>query len=132
LSLLGAQVTLTDVESVLPLLHKNALKNSCKVDIKSIDWCGEFQINEIFDFIIASDVVYKQDLVIPFINTVEKLCTPKTVFYLCQVIRDSFVHSLFLEEMKKRGFDCKRVPTEKQHPDVRDKDCVIYIFKKVE
>ncbi|CAK8993143.1 unnamed protein product [Durusdinium trenchii] len=62
---LGAEVTLTDLPSLLPLLEANANCNGADVDIRPLLWQEAAQMrwiqNHRFDLVLMSDLLYHEE-----------------------------------------------------------------------
>ena len=52
-----------------------------------------------FDYIIATDVIFAADLVIPLLKTIHQHSHGDTVFYLCAQVREPSAHEKFFEEI---------------------------------
>jgi predicted nicotinamide N-methyase len=145
LALYGANVTFTDIQSVLPLLKKNVEDNILKstaasaagqsnivgsVDIKELDWSNEAtytQFKPPYDYIIAADCVYGEAAVEPFLRTVLQMANKKTVVLIANEMRCQTVHSMFMD-MFSEFFTVKKLPvsqlhSEYQHPMIHIYQC---------
>ncbi|KAK9940031.1 hypothetical protein M0R45_016708 [Rubus argutus] len=157
MALLGCDVVMTDQVEVLPLLMRNVERNTSRitqmnsgsesfgsVQVAELNWGNEDHIRAVdppFDYIIGTDVVYKEDLLEPLLQTIFALSGPKTAILLGYEIRSTSVHEQMLE-MWKRNFEVKLVPNSKmdgtyQHPSIqlfimRLKPPAGYAEKKVE
>ncbi|CAM9317653.1 unnamed protein product, partial [Scytosiphon promiscuus] len=80
----GVEVVLTDLEYALGNARANIARNAPsledlggKVDATELDWCRplpqEFVDGSSFDLILAADVVWLDDLVVPLVRTLERL-----------------------------------------------------------
>ncbi len=116
------KITLTDVERMVPVLQSNARANDLfsKVTIKPLDWNHSDvidDVSDVYDFIIAADVVYAYEACLPLANTISKLVKVATLSDLVTKVsimiahedRDPLVKLHFIDLMKERGFKCKRV-----------------------
>lgn len=139
MALLGCDVVSTDQSEVLPLLMRNAERNTSRVmqsihdsdsfgsiTVAELNWGDENQIKAVdppFDYIIGTDVVYAEHLLEPLLQTILALSGPKTTIMLGYEIRSTNVHEKMLE-MWKRNFEVKTVPKSKmdskyQHPSIQ-------------
>nr|XP_011459376.1 PREDICTED: protein-lysine methyltransferase METTL21D [Fragaria vesca subsp. vesca] len=139
MALLGCDVVMTDQVEVLPLLMRNVERNTSRitqinsasesfgsVQVAELSWGNEDHIRAVdppFDYIIGTDVVYKEDLLEPLLQTIFALSGPKTAILLGYEIRSTNVHAQMVE-MWKRHFEVKLVPNSKmdstyQHPSIQ-------------
>ncbi|PRQ33423.1 putative lysine methyltransferase, S-adenosyl-L-methionine-dependent methyltransferase [Rosa chinensis] len=139
MALLGCDVVMTDQVEVLPLLMRNVERNTSRitqmnpgsesfgsVQVAELNWGNEDHIRAVdppFDYIIGTDVVYKEDLLEPLLQTIFALSGPKTAILLGYEIRSTSVHEQMVE-MWKRHFEVKLVPNSKmdstyQHPSIQ-------------
>ncbi|OHD12339.1 MAG: hypothetical protein A2086_08890 [Spirochaetes bacterium GWD1_27_9] len=104
LGLLGANITFSDFErdSIL-LCEENAKLNNIK-NYKTLlaDWRNFPRLDENFNYIIGSDLLYEERFVLPLANTVEYLLQKGTKFIFSDPTRTYFLP--FLELMEKKGF----------------------------
>ncbi|GLJ37870.1 hypothetical protein SUGI_0770420 [Cryptomeria japonica] len=147
LALLGLDVVLTDIAPVLPALKRNVKKNTAatslknagkpgcsagRVKISQLYWNNEKQIQVLkppFDFIIATDVVYLENIVEPLIFTMNALAGPSSVILLGYQIRSPEAHRLFWE-ICPRFFSVEKVPREYLHSDYAYEESDVYILRK--
>ncbi|CAB4313231.1 unnamed protein product [Prunus armeniaca] len=137
MALLGCDVVTTDQVEVLPLLMRNVERNTSRITQMNSDSFGSIEAAELswgdrdhiravgppFDYIIGTDVVYKENLLEPLLQTIFALSGPKTTILIGYEIRSTSVHEQMLQ-MWKRNFDVKTVPNSKmdstyQHPDIQ-------------
>ncbi|CAG9466631.1 unnamed protein product [Pedinophyceae sp. YPF-701] len=152
LAMLGADVVLTDVEDVLPLLRRNVAVNlqagehagvlagrdpqwSGKVgqaEVARLDWTTWQQdippLSPPFDIVLAADCVYHEDLVVDLFHTVEALCGPRSVFVSSQEFRSQAVHDAFMAAFA-RGFSIRKVPASKMDPEHSHPSIEVYVMK---
>lgn len=140
LALYGANVTFTDIQSVLPLLKKNVEDNILKsttcqsnivgsVDIKELDWSNEAtytQFKPPYDYIIAADCVYGEAAVKPFLRTVLQMANKKTVVLIANEMRCQTVHSMFMD-LFSDFFIVKKLPVSQLHSEYQHP--VIHIYQ---
>ncbi|KAJ6670381.1 S-ADENOSYL-L-METHIONINE-DEPENDENT METHYLTRANSFERASES SUPERFAMILY PROTEIN [Salix viminalis] len=139
MALLGCDVVATDQIEVLPLLMRNAERNTARImqkdsnsdsfgsiQVAELDWGNEDHIRAVdppFDYIIGTDVVYAEHLLDPLLQTILALSGPKTTILLGYEIRSTNVHERMLD-MWKKNFEVKTVPKAKmdcnyQHPSIQ-------------
>ncbi|KAL6195828.1 hypothetical protein ACLB2K_031446 [Fragaria x ananassa] len=139
MALLGCDVVMTDQVEVLPLLMRNVERNTSRitqknsasesfgsVQVAELSWGNEDHIRAVdppFNYIIGTDIVYKEDLLEPLLQTIFALSGPKTAILLGYEIRSTSVHEQMVE-MWKRHFEVKLVPNSKmdstyQHPSIQ-------------
>ncbi|KAM6178926.1 protein-lysine methyltransferase METTL21C [Rhynchocyon petersi] len=109
-SILGAQVTATDLPDVLGNLQYNLLKNTlqCAVhlpDVKELVWGEDLEQNFpkstfYYDYLLASDVVYHHYSLDKLLATMVYLCQPGTVLLWANKFRFSTDYE-FLEKFKQ-------------------------------
>lgn len=131
---LGARVTLTDVEGVLPVLQQNADLNSddAQLDVIALEWGSakapeviESLTSEPIDWVIASDFMYPEtpglhgsiDLegghptATAFFDVAAALCKPKrTRCLLAFEVRGDWMIERFQVEAKKRFKKIRAIP----------------------
>ena len=72
----GASVLATDVEpAALELLSRNAAENGVSVDTMEVDWDSPDSLVERgpFDLVLAADVLYDPDAVVPLLSLLPRL-----------------------------------------------------------
>lgn len=67
----------------------------------------------LFDFVLAGDVLYKQSLLLPFLETVDTMMARDGRLLLCHVPRAGVTHQLVEEVLDRAGFSF-RVPEHKR------------------
>ena len=113
---LGARVRLTDRTEALELLQANIAANADQIvaaagkcSAHELDWCSESTMTPLraeYDVLLASDVVYKADLVTPLLRTLEFFCPPgsRCVLLLAYKKRFAEEEAPFFDGLKQRGF----------------------------
>jgi predicted nicotinamide N-methyase len=147
LALLGLNVVLTDIAPVMPALKRNFKKNvsstslasagkpgsqAGKVKIAQLYWENEKQIAALkppFDYVIAADVVYLENIVEPLLNAMSALAGPHTIILLGYQIRQAEAHELFWR-LCPDFFHIQQIPHTELHPDYAWDENDIYILKK--
>ncbi|XP_028854388.1 protein N-lysine methyltransferase METTL21D [Denticeps clupeoides] len=127
---LGAKVTLTDLEDLLPLLHLNIRANEAlvtgSISAKVLEW-GQNVADFLPcpDFILMADCIYYEESITPLMETLKTLSGPQTTVICCYEQRTEGVNpkveKLFLE-MLLRDFQCEEVPNERQDPEFNSPD----------
>jgi len=107
---LGATVTATDLEAPCALIRENVRKNAVEscVKVEPLDW---FKPHDVltgmnFDYIVAADCIYWEELFEPLRQTLEAACSSNTEIILAQVRRRK-IEGRFFKKMGKR-FTCER------------------------
>mmetsp|Transcript_8888 Transcript_8888/g.13649 ORF Transcript_8888/g.13649 Transcript_8888/m.13649 type:complete len:451 (-) Transcript_8888:198-1550(-) len=72
---LGARVTLCDLNENLASLHFNAKVNPGSARVQALRWAADIDVQglENADFVLGTDVVYRENLVAPLICTLRRL-----------------------------------------------------------
>ncbi|KAG5179856.1 putative methyltransferase-domain-containing protein [Tribonema minus] len=93
---LGADVTLTDLEPVLPILNQNARRNlggmpeSVKYKVQEYCWGNPVDaLDAPYDYIIACDCVYVESLVEVLVWSLEQLAGASTTVVVCRHVHTS-------------------------------------------
>jgi len=116
-ALRGAKTVLTDMESVLPLLEQNVVRNFTKFEkprVAKLDWttfeediaamshaaAGDLMMPVApFDVILVTDCIYQERLVKPLVDTLVAVTQPGSVVLLTMRARFSF-QADFLQMLK--------------------------------
>ncbi|KAH7442622.1 hypothetical protein KP509_03G096900 [Ceratopteris richardii] len=146
-ALLGLNTLLTDIAPVLPALRRNVKKNVAstslasagrtdsfvgKVKIAQLYWGNANQIavtKPPFDFIIATDVVYLENIVEPLLATFCALAGPSSIILLGYQIRSPEADELFWR-LCPSLFHIEKVPREELHPDYAYAEADVFILRK--
>ncbi|CAH9089118.1 unnamed protein product [Cuscuta europaea] len=137
LFLLGLNdVVLTDISPVMPALKHNLKRNKQVLNklLKTavLYWNKQEQISalgKLFDFVIATDVVYLEETVAPLISAVESLLKEDGVVLLGYQLRSPEAHKMFWE-LCPEVFDIQKVPHEHLHPEYAYEETDVYILRK--
>lgn len=147
LALLGLNCMLTDITPVMPALKRNFKKNvgstslgsagkagnkTGKVKIATLYWSNQKQIEALkppFDYVIAADVVYLENIVQPLLETMSALAGPETVILLGYQIRQAEAHELFWR-LCPDYFAIQKVPREELAPEYAWEENDVYVLKK--
>jgi len=135
LAALGADVTITDLSTTIPILHKNVElnKSQCKheVQVKELYWGQDTDdFDPDFDYIIGADVIYQDQLVPALLDTIKQLSGPSTKIYLSFESHNGDAVQKF-EEIVGDDFERVDIPKEKWHKNfVHDAIQIVKLTKK--
>lgn len=136
----ATEVTLTEVDLVLPLLRENAKRNQALVEsrrdtgrkhhdavqlrARRLDWtrcerdAGRAGLEpHSVDTILGTDVVFAPELVEPLWRTLRYLSHARTVIYLCVQIRCAVSHGILLNEASSYGFVMRQITNDDDDDD---------------
>ncbi|KAF5830984.1 putative methyltransferase-domain-containing protein [Dunaliella salina] len=102
MSLMGADVTLTDTVDVLPLLRRNCELNlgKGKAHVCELNWMKPEQAQQWaapFDFVIAADCIYHEHIVPYFHAIVMATTNEKSTVLVVNELRSHSVHAAFMD-----------------------------------
>lgn len=108
---------LTDGDpKAVELLVENVEKNSVQADVKRLYWGDAASIeglkasySERFPVIIAGDVLYKEELIAPLLQTVHEFLGEGGRFYLCHIPRYTVTHDVVRQGLSTHGFEVTAV-----------------------
>ena len=88
-------------------------------------------LDDKFDLIVGSDIVYNEGQVQPLLDTIKHLARgPSTKILVCYEIRNEAAHRLFLEKVEQQNdFEIRRIPIKKQDPLYRSDEVLLYQLK---
>lgn len=149
MALLGCEVVVTDQAEVVPLLRRNMERNMARakysaleyshlgpigsVEVAELDWGNPQQAEALhppFDYIIGTDVVYKEHLLPPLLESVLALAGPKTTLLLGYEFRDSGVKEK-LQELFSRHFTIKKITHSKMDAKFQHSNIDLYIMRLI-
>ncbi|KAG0589047.1 hypothetical protein M758_2G241000 [Ceratodon purpureus] len=149
MALLGCEVVVTDQAEVVPLLRRNMERNMARakysaleyshlgpigsVEVAELDWGNQQQaeaLNPPFDYIIGTDVVYKEHLLPPLLESVLALAGPKTTLLLGYEFRDSGVKEK-LQELFSQHFAIKKITHSKMDAKFQHSNIDLYIMRLI-
>lgn len=149
MALLGCEVVVTDQAEVLPLLRRNVDKNMVRakysaseyshlgpigsVEVAELDWGNQQQaetLNPPFDYIVGTDVVYKEHLLPPLLESVLALSGPRTTLLLGYEFRASGVKEQ-LQELFSRHFTMKKIAHSKMDAKYQHSNIDLYIMRSI-
>ncbi|XP_072545528.1 protein N-lysine methyltransferase METTL21D [Salminus brasiliensis] len=128
---LGANVTVTDLEDLQPLLELNIRKNqdlisTGSVTAKVLKWgddVADFLPHP--DYILMADCIYYEQSVEPLVETLKLLSGPETCIFCCYEERtvgvNPEVERRFFE-LLLQDFESEEIPAEKQDPEFNSPD----------
>ncbi|KAJ0407264.1 hypothetical protein P43SY_008039 [Pythium insidiosum] len=141
-ALLGAEdVILTDLEYALTNLQRNidltraAAESSAKpltgkLSAQVLDWFHPRTDFGALDYILASDVVWVEELISPLVNTLHRLAQASSGVQTCILLshqqRSRASDAILFRLLDAHGFLRRKVPTEDLHPDFRSDRISIY------
>lgn len=137
---LGAdKVYLTDLAYALENTRENVEKNEAlkdRVEVFPLDWTAEIQderaVGGQLTHILAADVIWIPELVVPFVNTLERLAKANAnlqkILFAHQT-RALRTDEMLWAELRSRGFEIIEISAEKYHPEFMSKRIKIYEFK---
>jgi protein N-lysine methyltransferase METTL21D len=135
LSILGANVIMTDRKNLLPLIEENVKINQMEnligksIFIKECEW-GITKLNEDYDIIIASDCIYdKESMWKEFAQALIDLSTKDTLIILSYENR-SEVDAAFFPFIETQHFSVKKIDSEELDPFWKCEDIGIYHLNK--
>ncbi|XP_027028195.1 protein-lysine methyltransferase METTL21D isoform X1 [Tachysurus fulvidraco] len=136
---LGANVTVTDLEDLQPLLQLNIQENqelfrAGSITAKVLKW-GE-NVTDFLphpDYILMADCIYYEKSVVPLVETLKLLSGPDTCIICCYEQRTMGVNP----EVEKRffelllqDFEAEEVPAERQDPEFNSPDIHILHLRR--
>jgi len=117
--LLGAEVVLTDMQSVLLQLQENvnlnipsSSSNPSKVTVQQLTWGEDVRhFNPPFDMIISADVIYQCMEVESLISSLVDLSDQNTIILIAYESHDQITPKNFQQQVQKK-FHMKIIPVE--------------------
>ncbi|KAK9904903.1 hypothetical protein WJX75_005147 [Coccomyxa subellipsoidea] len=147
-ALLGAEVLLTDLPDIVPLIRKNVDANftsaalhsregpwgqqAGKVSVQELDWGNEAHIAQAggpFAFVLAADCVYHEEHLFALRQTIVSLTDMKSTVIIANELRSESVQSKFMQLFEEK-FTIKKVPHSKLDPEHRHSSILLYILKR--
>lgn len=132
---LGADVMLTDLEELVPLLSENIERNKELIEgtavSRTLKWGGTSGL-EIPDVILMSDLVYYPEALNPLCETLTELTNEHSLALLCYEERDTGnkkeLEESFFSFLKKR-FQIKEIPFDSLDEVYRSQDIHVFTLK---
>lgn len=126
-------ICLTDIHEALPSLHHNVALNKAlvgeRVSVEACDWTNpnDTVVKAPWDVVIATDVVWLEELVEPFVDTLDTIVkfNPKCFILMSYQSRTRRVDELLFRGLSQRGFSTDVLPVVEQEPPRRK----IQLFK---
>lgn len=145
LGLLGCDVLATDIQAVVPILKKNIKRNMTrisqdylslygppgKVKPAILNWGNRKHIEGVkppFDYVIATDVVYLEEIVTPLIQTLLAVSSPASTICLGYRLRQKEAHDLFWAELPVH-FEVTQVPRDELSEKFKFDEVDLYMLK---
>lgn len=143
-ALLGAHVILTDLPDRLKLLQKNVRENlkgnsrakkaggvaAATAEVMEFTWGDEPDralVDSQPNFVVASDVIYNEDVVPDLLHSLRALCAPQSTVFIAGELRNDAVLECFLDAAIK-DFVVGLVPADDWHPDFRSSRIALYVL----
>nr|XP_055028974.1 protein-lysine methyltransferase METTL21D isoform X2 [Misgurnus anguillicaudatus] len=124
---LGANVIVTDLEDLQPLLQLNIRKNQNLIRTGSITAKGE-NVEDLLPqphYILMADCIYYEQSVEPLVQTLKCLAGPETCIICCYEQRTVGVNPEIEKrffELLLQDFQSEEIPPEKQDPEFNSPD----------
>ena len=115
----AARVVLTDLAENLPLLQRNAARNSLDVVVAAFDWNAPDALGERFDVVLAADCVFWPELFEPLLNAIEAVARPDGTVLVAVTHRLGRTDA-FLETLRRRGWTASSRPRRRDAPQNTD------------
>ncbi|KAK3576637.1 hypothetical protein CHS0354_023156 [Potamilus streckersoni] len=133
----GADVTMTDLPEFIPLIQLNIDTNKnlfvSKVTATALPWGRLQNIDEDYDIILLADCIYYDESLEPLVNTVDQLCSDRTIVY-CSYEERSTGNKPELQrkffQLVRQKFNVEEIPHDKQDTHFRSEDIHIMKFRK--
>lgn len=103
-----ADVVVTDQgymeEIVAKNISSNPLRESSKISFRVLDWREPDSdiLREHYDIVLAADVIYDEDFVLPLVRTLEICVRPSSTGYMCLSHRAERLEQDFFSEIEKQ------------------------------
>lgn len=102
-SMIGGQVTLSDMTEYISNLKRNAALNDADVSIVEINWFNEHTPTQQYDVILGCEVVYMLSLVTPLVMTMDAYLKPGgEIYMISSADRSGFLMLFHL--LQKKGY----------------------------
>lgn len=130
----GADVTITDLDIMQPLIRDNVRSNLTEEEqahtrVQELRWGTDAShLNPPFDFIFASDCIYIVSFFADLAKSLEDLSGPNTRIYMANEHRWRDVDQWWTEELLGRGFTITEVPITEHHPVYRHPAIKIFML----
>lgn len=137
-SVLGAErVILTDLAYTMETLKDSVERNRevlrGEVECVALDWMAPPDADALgpVDIVLASDVVWVQELIVPFVSTLARFAAPMPGRAAPQVLlshqtRTTAGDEALFRELRAQGLHADEVPTAEHHTEFRAEPIHIY------
>lgn len=143
------RIYITDLEFVVPFIKENANHNKSTLDIigencynsiipKSLDWMNSDNINEFknleqhYDYIILSEVIYDETLSLNLLNVLKSLFTKnKTKILLCYTYRKKEEFEFLKKLSKELNVKIGNVPKEDLDSQYQSDDIFVLFMESL-
>eukprot|EP00200_Dunaliella_tertiolecta_P009486 CAMPEP_0202375534 /NCGR_PEP_ID=MMETSP1127-20130417/6197_1 /ASSEMBLY_ACC=CAM_ASM_000462 /TAXON_ID=3047 /ORGANISM="Dunaliella tertiolecta, Strain CCMP1320" /LENGTH=342 /DNA_ID=CAMNT_0048973045 /DNA_START=1522 /DNA_END=2550 /DNA_ORIENTATION=- len=134
MSLMGADVTLTDTVDVLPLLRRNCELNlgKGKAHVCELDWMKPEQTKQWdapFDIIIAADCIYHEHIVPHFHAVIMATTNEKSTVLVVNELRSHSVHAAFMDAFTPTH-TVTRLSNKLMHDTYQHENIQMFLCKK--
>ena len=141
----ASKVVLTDKGNCIGMLNENYETNkhvldNTAVETKELDWTSIndlHNIKEHFDYIIGSDLVWKDELIKPLHDVIDYLMNmnisedgTKTQTFLCFQIRDTKMKT-FCDTFDKSKYKIEKIPDSLYDEEYKADDIIIIRIKRI-
>eukprot|EP01111_Echinosteliopsis_oligospora_P019537 TRINITY_DN949_c0_g1_i1.p1 TRINITY_DN949_c0_g1~~TRINITY_DN949_c0_g1_i1.p1 ORF type:complete len:204 (+),score=34.27 TRINITY_DN949_c0_g1_i1:81-692(+) len=136
LGTVGADCTMTDLNSVIYLLNSNTQLNSHlfnphPVKVVEYGWGTDASfLNPPYDIVIGCDVVFKLDLIEPLISSLLQVTTSSSSIFISIEIRDPSVCNVFFQELEKH-FQVSKIPKSRLDPIDKAEPVSVFSLKRL-
>ncbi|XP_025048469.1 EEF1A lysine methyltransferase 3 isoform X1 [Alligator sinensis] len=119
-TLLGGDVTLTDLPLTLEQLRENVARNvpaehMARAHIRALSWgLDHEQFPSGYDVILGADIIYLRDTYPLLLRTLQHLSGPSSTIYLASKMRQEHGTAEFFETLLPRHFACELVQRDEQ------------------
>ncbi|KAJ3326145.1 hypothetical protein HDV06_000021 [Boothiomyces sp. JEL0866] len=125
----NSTITITDKQSVVPLLKFNAeLSKLSNIKVELLDWKDPPLLQQ-YDMVIMSDVHFWPSLYTPLVNTIDLLSGNDTLVVFSHECRNFDVEQKFYQKLSKK-FKFKNVDEGDQDPVYRSDDIYLFTAKR--
>lgn len=116
-AIMGGDVVVTDHPLAMDVLERSVARNGSGLDLRCapLDWLQPaFQpLGPPFDVILAADVVWMQDLIVPLVKTFGLLAGKTTSIFLSYQERTLEANDALFEALASEGFEWEQVQQPK-------------------
>jgi len=118
------KVLLTDLNYTLDNVRENVKLNHLEeiVDVFELDWMKETDSGRLkgVELVVAADVVWVEELVIPFVNTLKSIWElSRPEIFIAHQTRAIRTDALLFDRLQQAGFRWEKLDKSQMHPDFR-------------